>query len=253
MFESSDQSGRTPKRPLLAGAFLVRALLTSALLYSATVAHASTYEITIDPTFLTNFYGPGESANQFDSTEFNTFGNLPPMFSDIQITFTTTFSRLISGSGIVADNFFQNNLTVNMPELNNMGPVPQGNNIVPCNPPVSCWSAILQYNSTITDVGLTTDSLLLSIDDSTFGDGHEWLITLDFPPGASAIGPAASESVDYFDYTNGADDFTRYCSPDFSGCSATGVQVTPEPSYLWPVGIAGIVFAWCRARSARSS
>jgi hypothetical protein len=251
MFESSDQSGLTPTRTLLAGTFLVRALLTSALFCPAMVADVfSTYQVTIVPTFLPNFYGPGESANQFDSNEFNILGNLPPMFSDIQITFTTTTANLISGSGIVAENFGPNNLTVNMPELNNMGPVPQGNNIVPCNRPVSCWNALVLYNSTITDPALATDNLFLDIADGNFGEGHEWLINLDFPRGASAIGPAISESVDYFD---GAVNKTSYCAPEFSGCSATGVQVTPEPSYVWLSGIAGIVLAWCRARGARSS
>jgi hypothetical protein len=65
------------------------ALLAIGFFGSAACA-STTYQITITPTFLINGYGPGESANQFVSDEFNIVGNLPPMFSDIQVTFTTT-------------------------------------------------------------------------------------------------------------------------------------------------------------------
>src|SRR5579864_9227627 len=113
MFRRGDQSDPTSKRALFAGAFLVRALLMSALFCSVTFADAIlTYQETIVPTFLADFYGSGESANEFTSTEFNSVNNLPPMFSEIQITFTTTTSKLISGSGIVARTFNPDNLTV---------------------------------------------------------------------------------------------------------------------------------------------
>jgi hypothetical protein len=236
---------------------LIRTLLASAFFGSAITVHAAiTYQITIDPTLATDFYGPGESADQFVSSEFSATNDLPPMFSEMQITFTIpSASVLIDSPSVVASIGGPNPLTITTPELNDLGPVAQGDNITTNCAPVAtagCWNANLFYESAFMNPGATSDVMLIDMNNGEPGEDQEWQIVVDFAPDASAIGNATSVELNYLDFSNGQNEFTDYCEPNYS-CTATGVrvvQVTPEPSTVWLTGMAGagLVFAMRRGQ-----
>jgi len=222
-------------------------LFVVAFLVGTLTATADTiYQVTILPSIDPDFYGPGENLDNFVSTEFNSTGNLPPMFSEIQITFTVP--TLDTANINTANNYIMRNMTVVMPELNNQASIPQGGNIVPCAVVgAGCWFATLQYTSALANPA-PQDTMFLDIDNSNFGEGQEWLISLDFPADASAVGNATGISVVYVDHAdnNGA---TFYCSTGVSGCTASGeAVVTPEPAAFWPI-LAGLgLMGWKRRR-----
>jgi hypothetical protein len=100
----------------------LRFVLPVAVLSLAITAKATTYQITIYPQHDTNFFGPGEGADDFTSNHWNiteTGANAPPMFSYAQITFTTP-----DINNAIAVN--SPNVQAYISELNNQGPFLKG-------------------------------------------------------------------------------------------------------------------------------
>jgi hypothetical protein len=243
---------RTSFAPAATANFISRrAILAIALLSGAAAANAtSTYQITITPQLDPGFYG-SESLVDFVSNEFNSdLPPYPPQWGEIQLTFTSTPAAMIANLGSVAES--SQNLTMEMPQLNDYGPVPIGDNLVACDDPASqtCWSGYVIYVSTLEYPSLTQDELYAQIED---GLNQEWEIYVYFPAGATGIGNATSVSVTYSDpYNFGthAQGFTYYCDPAYSGCSANGAQLTaPEPASLW-FALAGLA---CLAVSRKNT
>jgi hypothetical protein len=219
-----------------------------AVLFGAAAAKAATvYQVNIFPEIIPNFFGPGENAPAFFSTQFNLAQPpYPPEFSEIQLTFATSD---LDFAPILADNYFtQHNLTVYMPEMNNQGPVAQGANLAPCNPsPGLCIYSYIFYATTLQYPATTKNTMFIDISDAGLRTGHEFQIHLDFPAGAG-IGDATAVSIKY--YTNDSNgDFTDYC-PDGT-CSASGGAISPEPASLAMMlmaGMAGLLLTRYRKR-----
>jgi hypothetical protein len=227
--------------------YTLRVAVAITVLFGAAAAKATTYQVIIYPEILPNFYGPGEDAPDISSTQFNLSPPpYPPEFSEIDLTFTTSD---LDFSNVLADNDNlggMDNLTVDMPELNDLGPVARGDNIAPCSLVTGpCFFSYILYNTTLEYPGLGQNTMFIDISNQGPGAGDEFQINLDFPAGAG-IGDATSVSIMY--YNNDPDeDFTDYC-PD-NGCSAVGAPVVPEPATLsmtLMAGIAGWLLARCR-------
>jgi hypothetical protein len=200
---------------------------------SVPAAAAITYQVTIYPQVLPGYLAPGKGTEDaFTSDEFNAaLPPYPPEFSEIQVTFNATPAEMTSGQG-------EFGASVSMPEANIFGPVPMGDNLVPCDSISSptCWSAQVLYDSAVPTPGQTYDEMIIELQD---GLNQEWQILVYLPPDANAIGDATSVTANYMEPFNSglSQGITNFCSPYYT-CSAVG-QAIPEPASHW-LALAGI-------------
>ena len=136
----------------------------------ATTAKATEYQVTILPQLLTDFYGAGESADEFTSNFWNitdTGALAPPMFSSAVITFNTSdvYGNTVKSPNAQAEIF----------ELNDVGPIPQGDNLTPA---ADGWTTSVDWSQ-----GSTADLASISVTKSLGPTSDlQWIFQLLFPP-----------------------------------------------------------------------
>jgi hypothetical protein len=187
-----------------------------AVLVFHVAASAATYQVTITPNYLTNFYGPGQDADDFTSNYqnlSNTGADAPPMFSQAVITFTTP--SITSNDSISSPN-----ATVDLAEINEYGPVPQGDSLLPAD---SVFEAFYDTFGPPVD-----DQLSIILTDPVYGDQKEFVFLFEFPSGSLGQGTALSGSLSYDDYVTNPGDLDYI---DYSFDSAV-IALVPEPASL---------------------
>jgi hypothetical protein len=197
-----------------------------------TPARASTYQMTILPAFLTNFYGPGESANDFASNHWSTLDTgvfAPPMFSYAQITFTT--ADINNDIEVMTPN-----AQAFIPELNDLGPIPKGDNLTPAS---AGWFTEVLWIPGL-EFGEPSDEVVVTISQGAGPNEEQWNFTLFFPAGSMGVGNALNDpnaSATYTDF-HGNTGGNVGNSMDYISPSASSVQLAvPEPSSLPAVSI----------------
>jgi hypothetical protein len=195
-------------------------------------AKAATYQITVNPQLLAGFYGSNGDADQFDSNFWSTLdtgANAPPMFGSAQITFTT--ADINSDIAVTSPN-----VQFDIPELNKVGPIPQGENLTPAS---DGWLAsVLYIPGSIANPAIEDEVVIQIAKDATPGDlsGLQWNFHLFFPPNSMGVGDAVDDPNTVLTYT----DFGAASQPghflDYALDSATSMQV-PEPASLLLCGV----------------
>jgi hypothetical protein len=201
----------------------VAGILTLALCLG-TAAKADTYEITVYPQMLADFYGPGENANTFTSTYWSileTGAVAPPQFSFVQFTFST--SDIGNDQGLLSPN-----VQVYIPELNDFGPIPKGQNLAPQPSPYSASLDIIPG----TESGSTEDEYALQLETGGFGL-QTWDFFVYFPAG-TVSGSGVNDPNTVMRYTDVSSGTPEVMAYDFASST---MQEVPEPSSL------GIVIA----------
>jgi hypothetical protein len=193
-------------------------VLTLAL-FLGTALKADTFQITVYPQTLPDFYGPGEDANTFTSTYWSileTGAIAPPQFSFVQFTFTTP--DIGNDQGLLTPN-----VQVYIPELNDFGPIPKGQNLAPQPSPYSASLDIIPG----AESGSTEDEYALQLETGGFGL-QTWDFFVYFPAGTvSGNGVNDPNTVmTYNDVSSGTPEVMMY---DFASST---IQEVPEPSSL---------------------
>jgi hypothetical protein len=184
-------------------------------------AKAATYQVTVEPQLIANFFGPGEPADDFSSSFQNINGtgvNAPPQFSQAVLTFTTP--DINSDIGVSTPD-----ASADIPEINPLSNIALGDNLV-ASPEWRVFEA-LWIPGDIANPAIN-DELFFELDNGTPGADQQWQFDLFFPPNTLGQGTAISGTIFYFDYAtvpgeNNFDEFT------FQSAAATEV---PEPASL---------------------
>lgn len=185
-------------------------------------ANAQTFQVTIEPELINNWFGPGEPADEFTSDFQDITGtgtNAPPMFTQAVVTFTAPD---LAGSSFVEGT----DATSVIPEIDPLSNIPVGDNITP---PPTWYVDLAEY-----EVEPSYDQLALFICDGQQGDDQEFDFILDFPHDSYGQGTALSGSLTYYDYPTSLDAYDQYTL-----ASATSAEV-PEPAslgVLWALGL----------------
>jgi hypothetical protein len=217
----------------------VAAVLALACL-EATTAKSTEFQLTIVPQLLTDFYGAGESADEFTSNFWNitdTGSSAPPMFSFAEITFTTSdvYSGFVSSPNASAD----------IVELNNVGPIPQGDNLTPA---ANGWVTTVSW-----DQGSVADLLSVAVYKPLGPNSNlQWIFQLLFPPDSMGIGNAIDINDPDVSLTYSENNGANSNVMTYILTSAT--STAPEPSTLPLVAFAAGLLTLVRyaRRSSRS-